>query len=690
MGSYRFVTGARFAWQGSSYAINRRLPKDTVEVRDLSTGVGQTVAEQVLRQALFDGSLTFMPAIQHRQPLAGDDKGTVTTFLPWDDYPAPLRAIAEYRLAVLQPLLDRCPRAWPREFVEERVRAVRIEGAGSAATGSLLRALSVSSVYRWRARYTAFGNDLRALIPATGRRGGKARPRLANVDDLVAAVINEQYLRRERVTIDDLHHEVARRVVEENAGRLPAEQFTTPSRATVARRVAALDARTTFTAKHGRRAARRHFAQWGEAAEPPRPLARVEIDHTRIPVIVIDECDNLPLGRPVLTYCLDVATRYPLGYYLGFEPFSYYAVMECLYHAIRPKEGSRERYGCAHDWLAYGVPAVLVSDNGWEFTGSDLRDACLALGITLQQAPVRTPEFKGSIERSFATLDTGLFTTLPGTTFANPRARGDYDSVEQACLSMRDLDRLLHLFIVDRYAVDRHAGLGGDSPAQRWARLTADPFAFTPYVPGSAEDLKVLLGRVTRRTVQPYGIEFETLRYNGDELSALRDRLKRGEKVKVKYHPGDLSRIHVFDQFAGRYLEVPALARDYTRGLSLWKHRLIRERALAEQGRVDLAGLGRAKQAMGQIVEQARDRKRTNARVARWTTGGAPFRDLGPAGTPGGKVAPPAPTTGVPDEALEALLASLTPEAPGWQLSFAPPEQRRGRRPRPRHGEEEA
>jgi len=32
----------------------------------------------------------------------------------------------------------------------------------------------------------------------------------------------------------------------------------------------------------------------------------VEIDHTRCDSLVIDERDNLPLGRPTLTYCLDL------------------------------------------------------------------------------------------------------------------------------------------------------------------------------------------------------------------------------------------------------------------------------------------------------------------------------------------------------------------------------------------------
>lgn len=681
MGTYRFVAGVRFTWQGKVYTVSHGLPDDTIAITDVSHQIEQTVPEQALRQALFDGGLTFLPQDRRRDTLE-----PLPTFLAWDDYPADLRAIAEYRRAILQPLLDQGLRSWPRALVADHVRALQAARDESAPQRVLDRTLSVASLYRWRARYLAFGNDIRALIPATDRRGGKGTPLPTAVDELVRAVIDDLYFRRERVTIDDLLSEVARRVAEANTTRSSAEPLTIPSRATVARRVRALDRRATLSAKQGERATKRHFAQWGEATEPPRPLARVEIDHTRIPVIVIDEEDNLPLGRPVLTYCLDVATRYPLGYYLGFEPFSYYAVMECLAHAIRPKVGSCERYGCVNDWLAYGVPAVLVTDNGWEFIGNDLRDACLALGITLQQTPVRTPEFKGSIERSFETLDSGLFTTLPGTTFSHPRARGDYDSVGEACLSMSDLDRLLHLFLVDHYAMDRHAGLGGETPAQRWAALTADPFLFAPRVPGSAEELKVLLGRVTTRTVQPYGIEFETLRYNGEALSALRDHLKPGEKVKVKYHPGDLSRIHIFDPVAARYLEVPALARDYTRGLSLWKHRLLREKARAEQERVDLVALGRAKETMRQIVEQAKERKRTNARVARWTTGGAPFRDLGPGGRETvhpsvGEVLPTHQSTaGTPDttgDALEALLAELTADAPGWRLSFTPDEHPR-------------
>jgi putative transposase len=138
-------------------------------------------------------------------------------------------------------------------------------------------------------------------------------------------------------------------------------------------------------------------------------LEQVEIDHTKADLIVIDETDHLPLGRFTLTYCLDLCTRYPLGFYLGFEPPGYYPIMECLYHAIAPKDNYPERFGTAHPWLACGVPSVLKVDNGKDFISQSLDDACLSLGIVLNRGPVRTPEFNGyaayctSFERSKTT-----------------------------------------------------------------------------------------------------------------------------------------------------------------------------------------------------------------------------------------------------------------------------------------------
>jgi len=694
MSIHRFAAGTRFRWQGTTYEIKRLLPEGSAVLEDICLGEARTASIATFVQALFDGSLDFvappggMPA-RAAPPASGAPPG-----LTLADYPEDLGIIAQWRLTVIRPLLRLAPDERTLQVVEARVHAVR-EALEPTYARSLHTRVSVASIYRWMSAYRRSGADLRSLIPNTRARGGKATSRLdPAISAAIDAVIHDKYLVREAVTIDDVVREVAVRVEDLNTTRPPSEPFAAPSRTTIVRRIASLDLADRFATKHGKRAARRQLAQYGETAYPDLPLARVEIDHTRADLIVIDDQDDLPLGRLTVTYCLDLATRYPLGYYLGFEPPSYLTVMECLYHAIRPKANVRERYGTQHDWIAYGVPSTLVIDHAREFVGRDLQDACALLDITLQQTPVQTPQFKAGIERLFGSLNTMLFHTLPGTTFSNIQQRGDYDSLEQACVYLSDIDRIMHLFVVDLYAEKFHRGLEG-IPARRWEAATRTGFA--PRLPPGAADLSVLLGRVTTRTLHHYGIDLESLRYNSDDLALLRTRLK-GTPVKVKYHPGDLSRISIYDPFERRYLAIPALAQEYTQGLSLWKHRIIRQAVLAEQATVDIAALGRARREIQAIVEAGRDRKRvgTRSRIARWDTAGRPSRDLGTDVRDPASDAPtdvltqeePRPAAGPRALSDDLLVAadSLEGQTDDWGLEFSLPTSRRTLLPPPDGG----
>jgi len=626
MSAQRFSTGRCFHWQDTTYEIRRLLPEGNLSIEDVLTGDAVVVELSTLVKALFDGQLCFAIKGHHTILRANDPAGTESEYVDLTDCPEHLVTIARRRRDVLQPLLEMKPEERTRAAVEAYAREIRASTSEDESCG-LQDSASVASIYRWIRDYTRSGNDLRALIPATVQRGGKGTSRLSDeVEAIVESAIRDKYYVREAVTIDDVVYEIAVRIEEENQSRAAREKLKAPSRRTVARRISALDMRSRFAARHGTRAAKREFSQYGDTEYPQILLERVEIDHTRIDLIVIDDQDNLPLGRLTLTYCLDLTTRYPLGYYMGFEPPSYLTVMECLHHAIRPKESVREKYGTENEWIAYGIPSALVIDNGKEFIGQDLQDACLLLGIVLQQTPVKTPHFKAGIERLFGTLNTMLFHTLPGTTFSDPQKRGDYDSVKQACVYLSKVDRIMNIFIVDIYAQRFHRGIEG-IPARRWE--TAIQSGFSPRVPPNAEELFILLGRVSHRAIQHYGIRFQALRYNSSALTTLRTRLK-GEKVKVKYHPADLSRLYVYDLFDNRYIEVPALDQEYTRGLSLWKHRIIRRAARDEYGSVDLVALGRAKRKIQEIVEAGRSRKRvgTRARVARWDTAGKPTREM--------------------------------------------------------------
>lgn len=622
MSKHFFSSGARFLWQGVTYQITRLLPAGQVNIENMLSGATSIVEISVLTKALFSFELRFVFKNETVLP-NGKTKGRGDkSHLDLTDYPEELVAVARYRLDVISPLLEMTKRI--RADVLRRVHEIRDAQQGQSKR-TLQNLVSVAAVYRWIGDYVNSGRDLRSLIPSVHERGGRSVSRLnSEIDALADIVIQDKFKVQEKVSVDDVRYELAVRVSEENRVRPQDNQLNMPSRATLARRIEKSNVHRDYKTKREANSIRKADAQCGQTPYPNLPLERVEIDHTRSDLIVIDDHDNLPLGRLTLTYCLDTATRYPLGYYLGFEPPSYLTVMECLHHAICPKGDLQKLYGVEHEWLAYGVPSTLVIDNGKEFIGHDLEDACLLLGTVLQYTPVRTPQFKAGVERMFGSLNTMFFHTLPGTTFSSPEERGNYNSTKQSCVYLSDVDKMLNIFLLDFYAERFHHGLNG-VPARRWEEKMQHGFA--PALPPSAEELSILLGRTTTRVLHPYGIEFSSLRYNCDDLLTLRTRLK-GQAAKIKYHPSDLSYLYVYDSFEQQYIRVPALADEYTQGLSLWKHRVICHAVLEEQDQVDLVALGKAKRKIQQIVDADRQRKHqgTRSRIARWDTAGRPTR----------------------------------------------------------------
>jgi putative transposase len=150
----------------------------------------------------------------------------------------------------------------------------------------------------------------------------------------------------------------------------------------------------------------------------------------------------------------------------------------------------------------------------------------------------------------------------------------------------------------------------------------------------TAEEVRILLYRSEVRTVQRSGIDFESLRYQSPVLARLRSALPEGTRVRVKYDPSDLSALYVFDSTdGGEWLRVPAVDTDYTHGLSLWKHRVIRSYVLRHKQEVDIYALAAAKQHIQEIVvrEFAQTRKSRGRKTA------ARFLDVE-------KASPPTPT----------------------------------------------
>jgi putative transposase len=611
MQDYRLRVGMRFTRQGREYEILESLRGRKLKVRDIECGACFAQGVEELVGDLFAGKIELLGEDATRPVLLERlEKNKVTDLTMLDDGD-PLKRELLRRMQYVEEALGANRGARSHEALSHVIQRVK-ERLGDT------RPPSVATLRRWIRIYLRAGQDVRALAPLFKKRGsgqgrfvGKRLGKFTEEDyeraKIVAAIVERairtKYLTRQRLPISEAHDEAERAVKKENQFRGESDKLPVPAYSSIYRAVKRLDPYEVCRAREGKRVADEKFRTNKQGPRPTRVLERVECDHTRLDVMVVDPQTRLPLGRPWLTTIIDVYSKMILGFYLSFHPPGAVSVLQCLLHAIRPKAYLKNDYPrVEHEWPTYGIPEWLVVDNAREFHGDDLQDACLQIGTGVQYSPVQHPNYRPSIERWFGTLNKRLH-GLPGTTFSNIFEKGDYDPQKHAVVTLQALLEVVHIWIVDVYHQRIHRGIQ-DIPSRRWKESVAE---WPPNLPCSSTDLNILVGFVERRCVGPSGVELFGLHYNCRELGLIRRSLARGEKAKVKYDPNDISRIYVWDKVGNSFLMVPALNQEYTAGLTLWQHEAIKKYTRQFlQSLVDAEALCRAKENIQEIVSRER------------------------------------------------------------------------------------
>lgn len=317
-----------------------------------------------------------------------------------------------------------------------------------------------------RRRFAGWNGRLDSLLPATTgpARGSK---RLCEArEQIIALAIDARKKIGEEWTVIDLVDDVL------TACAAVKPPLDPPCKRTIEDRLRRTNYDPENHRKHGhKKAGEREEGRIG-TYDPGLPLAQIEIDHTRVDLMVWDSVERVGLKRPWLTLVIDCASRVVLGFHLSFDAPNSDSVSSALLMALMPKHQLLKDHGLSGlKWDVWGKPKSVQTDWASEFRSKDFQIVCMNAGIKAKLRAFAQKHWGGRIERLIGTF-MGKVHMLPGTTFSNPKARDGYDSEHRAIMDMGDMRMWLINQIVE-YNNTPHGGRGLQrrTPYQMWKHL---------------------------------------------------------------------------------------------------------------------------------------------------------------------------------------------------------------------------
>lgn len=426
--------------------------------------------------------------------------------------------------------------------------------------------VSVSHAYRLIRRLRREKTVSALLMHRPGPdKGNRRLP--DTVEQIIDCAIKAIWLQKEKPTIKGFYRQVRSDCA--TAGHMP------PCLNTVRSRLTALSLEHSVRKREGVAAAEARFRQILGSLEASTPLEIVQIDHTKVDIMLVDDVTRASIGRPWLTLVMDVHTRMVLGFLLSLEAPGASSVALSLSHAVLSKDTWRAERLVEHSWPTEGLPACIHVDNGAEFHSRAFERGCAQHGIRILYRPPATPRYGGHIERLMGTLMHRIH-ALPGSTFSNVEARGAYPSEERACLSFREFERIFALEVLGPYHNEVHRVLGA-TPAAKWSQALKQR---EPRRPPNAQAFMLDFLPFEERVVRRDGVRLFNIQYQDGGLAHLLGQTP--DRLRVKYDPRNLSTVFV-ELPDGDHVRVPYA--DLRREpITLWEHREALRR-LREEGR---------------------------------------------------------------------------------------------------------
>lgn len=536
--------------------------------------------------------------------------------------------VAQSRYAAIAPLLE--VGAQSRTAVVARAFEVNV----SAAT-----------LYRWLDRYRSL-DAVSGLIPfARGWKKGNGRLSDA-AEKLIAEVIENFHLTHERPSAQKTVREVQRLSLE--------RCLDEPSATAIRARINSIPDYLRMKRRGQKEKAKnKYMAVPGKTPGGTYPLEHVQIDHTRLDVIVVDDVHRLPIDRPWLTVAIDQFSRMTVGYYLSFDSPSATSIGMCLAHAMLPKDEWLMLHGIEGSWPVWGRPRVIRSDNGSDFRSESFRRSCAQHGIDIEYRRKGKAADGGHIERLQGTLMRELH-DLPGSTFSSVAQKGEYDSEGRALLTKDELEKQLLKLICNEYHRRPHSALGMP-PLRKWELgvfgghgVRGCGMAARP-----ADRMTVVIDFLPMidRTIQADGVSIDNVRYYADVLrpwiGAIDPETGDGRLHIFRRDPRDISCIWFYDPDVKEYFKIPTVDPD-AQACSIWEY----TKAKAEirksgydpsDAKAVFRSIGERRAMLLESAQKTKKVRREAQRVAEHQKAVNPAAPLASVNRPPAKDAPPKP-----------------------------------------------
>ena len=383
-----------------------------------------------------------------------------------------------------------------------------------------------TTLYRWLKKYKSTGTLTGLLPKPSGRKKGETRLDFM-VEDVMQQVINNYYLTKQRPSVQSVITKI--NIECKNRG------ITAPSKNTIRNRIHKLSEYDVLKKQGNRSTARTKFEPVPGNFEAEYPMQIIQIDHTPVDLILVDDETREPIGRPYITVAIDIYSRMIVGYYLTLSPPSSTSVALCITNTVLPKDKILLKLDIDAEWNVWGFPETIHVDNGADFRAEALRTAGLAHGINIEFRPVGKSNFGGHVERVIGTLMEAVH-EIPGTTFSNIQERQEYDSDKNSSMTFKEFERWLVTFITKIYHKRKHEGIGM-SPEQLWEKGIFGEESSVGLLPKPSDTVSVTIDflPIFHRTIQKNGVNIEGLNYYDHLLRSKINIMDESTNKKKKF-----------------------------------------------------------------------------------------------------------------------------------------------------------